>query len=34
MKFFIIGLIIGIVLMTFLFLLCVLSEWKDDSEKR
>ena len=34
MKFFIIGLIAGIVLMTFLFLLCVLCEWKDDNEKR
>lgn len=30
MKIFIIGLIVGIVLMTFLFLLCVLDEWKDE----
>lgn len=32
MKYFVIGLIIGILLMT--FLLCVLDEWKDDNEKR
>ena len=34
MKIFIIGLIIGIVLMDLVFLLCALGEWKDNHEER